>query len=558
VRAAVAAFYQKLLIRLSSAYEVNTVVQIPVSVTVPASGAPLPPSGLYGTMTIGAGESPVAGVPPKPNATFTTAKVPLVTGERYITTLFTSSQPTANSDFDAVLGYRIGFVEYDIESGDGGGYAGSSWLKFVLDSGIAADADLTVPLGDVDIPIPLRLYPVSPTLLAQIAFPSHPGAGDLADALKWSYQVTYQQQHIGQDLMHMVVTYNGGTDKSDAVAFAAAIAPGVARPLPGNRFEGLARFVAEYPAVSSHFDQIRDRGDQNVALAAIGRFEELVMGIAETRTMLRAALIAAPTPVIDEYAFRPENEGTTIVATRLKRIGVAGDLWSPWPAIDGFTFAQDPRNPDRGEYTALSSPDSSLSDPGSGDVTRVLTFADNDIGALQLATTNLWIERNATLVSGMRTNPLFIFRTPDISFANGIKPFNELLEPITFPTEGSLTSSLTAAFAMINGAIGNRNLRLRMEMSYRYDMAVSGEMSLPVTVPLLLIPDCGLSEPDIYINGVVAQLAAWYTQIRPETRSGTLVMGMTISSGNDQGERIPLLEIDQLVMAIVAADDWWK
>ena len=344
--AAVEAMYQRLLIRLAAAYEVDTIVQLPMTVSVPP-----PPVGsndeprYYGAVAADV-PAPTEGAPADPDASvaqFSVARLSLkpADGEegefvRPLTFLFTAANPVERRSFVGRLRWSVGFLEHrvltlaDIEAG-GRAYHPSSWLRFVR---TGPGAELTVDLGGFEVPVPLRRFPESPDLVRQSADPTHPQPRTLAEALRWSYAVEYRQREVAQDRIVLDADYNVRPEAPDLRAAAAAEGE---RPLPRSLFEALARWTAEAPAVWAHAPAIAAAADgeeakRPEALAVIARFADLVRGAAATwgaHRPLRATTLA---PITDRYWLEDEDGGTLLRVRRFR--GTPG--FPVWPDIAGY------------------------------------------------------------------------------------------------------------------------------------------------------------------------------------------------------------------------------
>ncbi|WP_176716467.1 hypothetical protein, partial [Aeromonas sp. EERV15] len=122
--------------------------------------------------------------PPAQQFTLTPARIPLVSGSNWITFLFSTHDPTAEASLKLDLACDVGFVQHAEQPTEARyGVIPASWISMV----VSDDTDYHLPMGLVDIPIPIRAYPSSPKLSSPVAARSSPQT--LADALRWDLAV---------------------------------------------------------------------------------------------------------------------------------------------------------------------------------------------------------------------------------------------------------------------------------------------------------------------------------------------------------------------------------
>ena len=604
-------FYQRLLVTLSSAYQVDSVSQLPVKVTVPHYD----PNSLYETKLYGK-VSPASDADPaneeQPHATFSTAKVKLgplddsasapASFDQVLTFLFSSADPVKKRSFKSDLLYHLSFVETDIPKTDPSaekpGYLPSSWLKFVLTSDQeGSEAALDVPLGDFDIPIPLRQYPILPSLTEQSVAGSY-GAGNqvpeqptLEELLKWNYSFSYRQQRVSQDSLWARVEYNNVPQtilrKTPATLFDEE------RPLPLCLLEALARFSAEYGAIASHFDAVQEAAekgeDDKIAQAVIRRFTELVKGVALLWPQPLCEGVQddadAPEPVIDTYQITGEDTEEEIVVRRYQRDASA---WPQWPKIAGFRQCETPdaigtdRAGDFQEATYCKTansepdcaPDSVLSDDDALRHRKLCFTNENNVLTRQNGIARIWLTRNHELVSKCDTNPDFVYETPRISFPDPLTPYIEYAEPFSidnpklFPG-ADLPAKLNSFFEKLFGSeqAANRTAApgetgqhlIKLEASYQYPLAESDGEALNVRLPLRLIDGYSFSSGDaVFAPELAKSLSTWYRASQPAPEGAKLIFDVTVFVNfAEKSKKLPLFRIMRVELSVEAADSWW-
>jgi len=243
-----AAFEQQLLIALSNLYSTDGVVQfeaeVKASIQQPA-GISEPPR-MYG--------SPVQLEPIESGVSLTSAKLPLQTtaGDPALLTFLLSSSPrpkNGESYVESFIPLNLEFHASNIEQEIGGlphidDYEASSWLSFV-DSGTASPM-LKQPLGQFNVPLPIRAFPTPPAMTAQDfraakvaeSPTSRTLADKLRDTLRWDYDFTYSEPyHYPQDRTYVRVEFN---------VQGPAFPESVAAP---DLFSTLAEFIVVWPGI---------------------------------------------------------------------------------------------------------------------------------------------------------------------------------------------------------------------------------------------------------------------------------------------------------------------
>lgn len=277
-----AALQQALLTQLSSAFTVDTLVQVPVNVTSDTAD-PLAAPRLSGKLVL-AGTSDAQQLP---NAySFSTAKVALTESSATATFLFSVKAPAAHKEAQLNLQYSINELELPDPHSVIGDYEGSSWLKF-LQPLPAQTSTCDAVIGNVDIPIPLRAYPSPVSLVTQSAQQSVPLPASAADLLNWDFGFVYQHDDAQQDTPLVSVTFNAG-----------AQAPPPARPTDVNVqaiFGALAQFMSAYPALKNDLALLpltQPGATPATARAAVQAFRYLVAQV-DAAWQPQAALAAA-------------------------------------------------------------------------------------------------------------------------------------------------------------------------------------------------------------------------------------------------------------------------
>ncbi|HVH11851.1 MAG TPA: hypothetical protein VM759_02310, partial [Longimicrobium sp.] len=350
--AATEAMFQRLLVRLAAAYEVDTIVQLPATVRAPAA-APGETGELryYGAVDAIPASIGVDDENGDADAQFSVARLSLAPPSggtepftRPLTFLFTAARPTERRSFRGRLRWTIGFLERRdaIDTPDVAGertYRPSAWLRFVRTD---PPAELVMDLGGFDVPVALRRFPEPPEMLRQTAAPAYDPPASLAEALRWTYCLQLRQRDVAQDRLVVDAEYN--VQAAPPPLRAALQGAAGERPLPRTLFEALARYTAESAAVLAHADAVAAAADGDAerlaeARAVIDRFTDLVRGAAlnwQAHSIFIANMLGS---VTDTYWVEEGDDDAVLQVRRLQ-----GNEGLPlWPEIHGY--AGEPAEP---------------------------------------------------------------------------------------------------------------------------------------------------------------------------------------------------------------------
>ncbi len=179
------------------------------------------------------------------NFTLSTAKVPLTPGSSDLTFFLDTKTPEKLEDIRLNLMYQINELEYDITDVTGiNDYQASSWLNFILPIAGASTIQNANYLGDVDIPIPLRTYPIPPSLVLHRAEADLDSLKDLAKIREWQYTYVYEHLDIAQDAIETRIDYNVGATEANVPA-----TTGSGSPEQHALFVALVNFTRLYPQI---------------------------------------------------------------------------------------------------------------------------------------------------------------------------------------------------------------------------------------------------------------------------------------------------------------------
>ncbi|HMX29019.1 MAG TPA: LysM peptidoglycan-binding domain-containing protein, partial [Blastocatellia bacterium] len=329
------AMYQALLTELSSAFTIDTVVQVPVSVTTTGEQPAAPPN-LSGKIVMNDPGNSTSGQSLPSTFSFSTAKATLAAPGSTATFLFNVKSPASHKDANLNLQYAVTELELPDPNSTIGDYEGSSWLQFILPLN-GTNANTNSNIGNVDIPIPLRSYPSPVTLAAQTARQSVADPAAVTDLLGWDFGFVYQHDDAEQDSPMAAVTFNATSDTVQ----------GLGRNNNNNAnltniYNALAQFMAAYPVLKNDLallTQVAPGTANATAQAAVQALGWLVNEV--TSAWQRTPMAAMFIPETETYCYQMEKgltDGATpaLETLTLNSIDIdtgAAKATTLWPSI---------------------------------------------------------------------------------------------------------------------------------------------------------------------------------------------------------------------------------
>ena len=383
----------------------------------------------------------------------------------YLSSLISSTSANKKS-VTLNLDYVGQYIEQEISELNGiDGYKPSSWLSFVEDT--SKKWPLKVELGQFEVPIVLRAFPLTPTLIRQReildskktilsasdvqlreSLPSEPDCTRTGDynpfskISKWKYGIEYSiQVHYPQEAIHATISFNVLDRKK----------LGMAADPERDLFDNLAEFIEEFPKVKSDLDNYLAPIDVNLdaksktainaesALesAAVlinwiaGSFNQL--GKVQDRFEINAGRNVPPVKLIvtEDGVERTYPDGRSINALQ---ITVALDtplpagIGKPFVEIDGYVCIPDPAGGDDKKFPYLYTKDGSYlpAETAATIPQRELILQDLEILERQDAQTEIYLTQNEELIPGKMIAGPFVYTTPTVSFP-GPSPSNSVL-----------------------------------------------------------------------------------------------------------------------------------
>jgi LysM repeat protein len=548
---------QQMLTSLGSAYSVDTIVQLPVTISSPFDDAATAPR-LAGQPV------DVAGGSGTPGYTLSPAKVALADGGSYLTFVVSVKHPASDRRLNLDLRYAIGEIEYDIASVAGiSGYQSSSWLSLLIpigDPGADTPTDRALAqdalIGELCVPVPLRVTPTPPSMVAQAATPvpatDKPSSlAAILDRLKrWDYGFTFEHQSSDQDTRHVSVTFNGPPPGP-------AVKGGVEDPKA--LFYALAQFVSVYPAVQHDLAVLPTLGpgtSSPSAVNAVAIFADLI-----------ARVTAALQPALEEAAEDQPSIGITVdysVEVTESQPGtwamVLTLLSAPAPGV-GWPelFAVDSMGIKHQLIAAAPSGDTRSYTYPSGVETTTARYAwafeDLDVTAIQSGVAAMWVVRNQNLGgSGQTVNQEFVYTTAVAEFSNPVVPLlvRQDVVPIR-DSGGSVTASLEAVLDCLFGS-GTWSADIGFAGRYSYQLGQGGGdgSALRAELPIFVVTDYPLTNEvaETFSGDIDTHVTGWRGRERPNPAGGGYLLELTVFASKIPGTGQPVLDLRNLLYSL--------
>ncbi len=585
------AIRQELLVDLVKGYDIETIVQFAVQVTVGSAltgvldwepGLEPRVRGRAHVRDVKVGENPVRrvsitpdNVPDKLDFTISAGQISLRNKSDLstLTYLFDTKTPELFANLELDLEFIPAELEFDIVNLTGvTDRQASNFLSFVRPS------NLQQSMGSSPVPIPLRHYPMPPSLIFQRAEADPTSLTVLADVRQWKYSVVYEHPDVSQDSIDCILQLNlPQVDNLPTVS--GGISP------PTDLFKSLVNFGEVYPQLAIDLKRLQLEGlvsvpglenDRKRATKAMTAFEFLVSRVVKDWSASATSVHTySPTKgdlhfeIHEESGTNPgEREGlVTTLQTVASKIG--GPAIEPTLALPGskekdlpiregqtitFTFEPDP-----GDLTFFG--DSSVPD-------RKFIVENLDVIEHQNAWASVWLSRNKQLIRDaagpVDTNLAFVFQTPAVRFNTMVNPFitnDEIWDIATLdsaddtPQRRPLEAHLSTLIRELFPSFPGNKYEVRLSCRYAFSLATGRGLNedLVTTLPILL--GLRISPEDLaatYATSLRDELQIWLRDNRPSTEKASLIFSVDLFSKLDENSdtSLPMLRITHLGLAL--------
>jgi len=382
-----------------------------------------------------------------PEYSLSTGKVRLDAPVGALTLLLTMKNRAQYRRLFLNVGFDITALEYAVEpAAYVEGYESSKWLHLLNPLPDVprelGGAVISTDIGQLDVPIALRAYPMTPRLVSQSAQPTYsaaeiaeatPLATQVAMAEAWSYYAGFELQLAAQDSATFTIGFNfepavDRTDVGDA-------------PDP---FAALAEYATNAAEIRADLTSLADPGAAAAGGDSPGR--SALVALADLATKVAATwgfVPGSPTTDVDDAGdgltpgtsfsyglqtrIRSGDHGEPLMYALVLAREPGTDTWGPGKTIPSLGYLDAAGHlheltrpvppvgkvPETLTYTFVD-PDV----PDTGRRVYVVWFDDLNVISYQNARASLAVTRNQSLAPGKTTDPRFVYQTPRLTFSN--------------------------------------------------------------------------------------------------------------------------------------------
>jgi hypothetical protein len=475
------------------------------------------------------------------------------------------------------LGFGITALEYAIFAAQYvDGYQTSKWLHPVnplpSDPAKLNGAVIRTALGQLDIPVALRAYPVTPRLVNQSALASYlpaeiadtePIPDRIAKVKAWTYSASFELQLAAQDIATITVGFNYGPSPLPAA---------VGGPDP---FPALAEYASNAAAIKADLTTLISTPG---SLGGVSPGQSAMAALADLASKVAATWgYVPPTPSVDaveggdlvakeSYSWqlqtrvRSGDRGEQLLSALVLVREPGTDSWGPGGAIPslGYLDSDGELRPLRKPEVPVGPPPQSLTYQFEQDVslgTRlvyVIWYDDLDVVEYQNARASLTISRNLNLTPGSTTNDQFVYRTPSLTFTNLAVPSLLWDQAVLFGSGGraALPAALTVMFTEVLGRPPTgAQVTQKLTGNYGYRLAPPEGPLLPTDLVSLIPIFYRPTFP--YADSVPADTGAavddWYRSHPPAPDNvAFLSFDLQLFSGMTPGQVQPLVRFGRM------------
>ncbi len=580
-------FRQRLLSRLSNAYNIHAALQFEATVRANISGQAAFPPQLYGNVNFAAANNNGTA---RSNVTLSSPKLALhANAEETLTILLSAPGLVKGNDgevlsaLDLDLAFQGTAIEHQVGTLPGiEDYKASSWLTFVVPTAVEP---LKADLGAFQAPLVLRSYPESPEMIRQLQKNEPVQTSELGRVKIWAYQFMYARSfHYPQDRLHCEVEFNIKEALKDRAGLLDA-------------FEQIAQFVLAYPDIKATLDQHLskvtvatgiDEADFLNAKIALETFNTLLSNItaAANSTAARSLALAARSRslegnelltyrfVIQEGIARiNDTDGILYVQIEEEEAGRPRGIGQPIVQIEGYdSIAFSPGAEREAQHIYYWFKHRETGQPlkaeaGQKIVDRIVVLPGMDIFQRQNAKSSVQLKRNEELIPGRPSAEPFVYATGDVEFANPYPPtidVREVVEISEIGTAGNRTLSdhLKALWKAL--LENNTQPTLTVHITCTYTHKINAQLP-PVKLPVFLQPPVTINVPTLEnasttaLDMVIEQqwveaIKKWYGKNQPKGEEDSIGFDLVVMSNLTQ-RPMPLLRLRNLRLLVNRTTD---
>lgn len=456
------------------------------------------------------------------------------------------------------LDYAYSHAEFAINSsGVPTGHQTPHWLSFPPPHSQA----VKTRAGDLRAPVPLRRYPLPPSIREQTAGATHVPHSGLSQLAMWTYGFTCSHQFAAQDSVRIVTDFN----LASAVRASGTPPRATMQPPPDDLFGALAQYMTVADQMWKMLDTPVPQLSSATFVNAAKTFAYLAASIARLWNLRPVQNESSRGPddrylVGASYAFNARvtysEDGKSIESFSLTREQDQPGPSQDWPTVelmiaDGTYALLKIRPPVTPCATMIYAPEPGVTIPAHDQQAFRLAWDDIDIAAFQNARARMLAVRNQDLLYDpqrpgnpvLPTSTAFLFKTAEVTAASIVTPLIVRSAPQKI-SGNDLAAALDDAIHTLfpsNGLLQNSTASWEVFYTYEVGLSASGlSESLIGKFPVTLYPN----QPLAGAAQTLADAAQTWTRDHPAaTRGGGWVFNVTLHSGLENSMR-PLLSAE--------------
>lgn len=443
----------------------------------------------------------------QPGTSLSAAKSSLQNGPSYLTFLFQEANAAEERVF-LDLNYKVSGVECNRKAIDNmPGYFDYDALTLVTPQ--------SFDMGQIEIPVPLRSYPITPILSTQQASAYNPSKSQSAQELSldmaksWNYLFSYWQKNKSQDAIELCVDFNNSsTSYQNSRNIIAEI--NINQPENNDNlqvlFSALAQFVYAEENIFQNLNYligINTTPNINAPniIIAINSFLTLVENVVTAWENLYNKSLNIQDQNITQYRCTVVEEYTDgnilniIVNTQnilpgginLPYIEADPNYWVP----DSSSSTQPTQDSNFVIYSFQQKDEKTI--PPAKQIRTVKFLNEFDIFSYQSVWAGISLSRNAQLLANFNTNPCFIYQTPQVRFSQPIMPLMDRRDVVRFlpdlsfasTIEQQLQNHLNNLFDQLFGSTTITSWEISIACRYNYPLSGINQDGFVINIPMV-------------------------------------------------------------------------
>lgn len=508
----------------------------------------------------------------QPGLTLSSTKSSLQNGISYLTFLLEESNKNQERVF-LDLHYFVSGIEFNrVPITSLPGYFDYEGLTLIQPASFS--------IGQIQVPIPLRNCPITPSLVSQQAnayTPEDEKELSLQVAKSWTYQYSYIQENKSQDEIELNVNFNvssGAQSKNKkSHLFSKSIASKGGKTKQLNLFKALAQFIYVEKTIIHNLNSLINVNSASISSdqisIAIKTFLNLVQDVVTAwkefyedsfssfqqsssipyRCLVSEYIDTTATPSVLNIMVTAQNDPISS-SINLPYVEADSNYWTPVTPPTSLPLSKNFALYSFNQINGAKLPDKQ---------SRTVKFFDEfDIFNYQNVWAGISLLRNTQLLSNTPTNPSFIYKTPEIKFSEPVVPFMDRRQTVRFFPELSfadtmqkkLTNYIYNLFVQLFNA-STATWEIEICCRYAYSISNNGLKNFEVNIPIVFHAKKSLSLEDnsmsLFVQNMVENILIWQ-QAHGLVLKTNSVWNFDISVFSPQTSEKPILHLHNVYL----------